>query len=350
MATTKRTLRAKRSGAFHNVEIMSFLVAYALAQGMEMAEIEHATGLREDELGDPNARLPDDLPPKLWLALLDRNQEAVALTVEAARAAPLSILCGLAHGAQYASTLRDVLTFIVEHREILADRLMIELREVGDAAMLVASHPNDHMDSGCTSEVGLGVTARMIHEIMQPRIRPKQIDLRFPPKGPVSDYSDFFGVPVAFEQAETAMVFHRAALETPVERANPRLFEAVRRHFELARSRLELRPETSGLSRLRHAINESAARGDYRTSTIINLARISKRTAQRIAAENETTLKSMIEEVRLDNAKAFLSDLQISAETVSSLVGYSDDRAFRRAFKRLTGLSPSQFRKNLRDF
>ncbi|MEL6965237.1 MAG: helix-turn-helix transcriptional regulator, partial [Pseudomonadota bacterium] len=57
-----------------------------------------------------------------------------------------------------------------------------------------------------------------------------------------------------------------------------------------------------------------------------------------------TSLQTLIDDIRVAHAKEFLSDPAIRIETVALLVGYSDDRAFRRAFKRWTGQTPSTYR------
>ncbi|MEO0539213.1 MAG: helix-turn-helix domain-containing protein [Cyanobacteria bacterium P01_A01_bin.123] len=40
-----------------------------------------------------------------------------------------------------------------------------------------------------------------------------------------------------------------------------------------------------------------------------------------------------------------MDDPALGIEAVSSQLGYSDDRAFRRAFKRWTGKTPAEFRQ-----
>ena len=44
-------------------------------------------------------------------------------------------------------------------------------------------------------------------------------------------------------------------------------------------------------------------------------------------------------------AQAYLADEQISISEVSYLLGFSEQSAFQRAFKRWTGSTPVQFRK-----
>ena len=99
------------------------------------------------------------------------------------------------------------------------------------------------------------------------------------------------------------------------------------------------------LAELRRGIMENAAQGEYGAAAAAARANISLRTAQRLAKQYGTSLNALIDEIRLANAKSFLSNLEIDIATVGQIVGYTDVRSFRRAFKRWTGLSPKEYRK-----
>lgn len=71
---------------------------------------------------------------------------------------------------------------------------------------------------------------------------------------------------------------------------------------------------------------------------------VSPRTLRRKLAEQGTSYNVIIDEVRKRRAINLLSTSRLSAEEISSRVGYSDASNFRHAFKRWTGLSPSDFR------
>jgi AraC-like DNA-binding protein len=50
--------------------------------------------------------------------------------------------------------------------------------------------------------------------------------------------------------------------------------------------------------------------------------------------------------IRLDHAKELLTDTSIPINEVGRSVGYSSDRYFCDAFKAKTGMSPSRYRKS----
>ena len=123
------------------------------------------------------------------------------------------------------------------------------------------------------------------------------------------------------------------------------MFRFVEHHFTKLRQQLGSDRYPTALAELRQGIMENAVQGEYGAAAAAASANISLRTAQRLAKEHGTSLNTLIGDIRLANAKSFLSDLEIDIATVGQIVGYTDDRSFRRAFKRWTGLTPKEYRK-----
>ncbi|MEO1495024.1 MAG: AraC family transcriptional regulator ligand-binding domain-containing protein [Pseudomonadota bacterium] len=331
------------TGTIH-IGMPSTVVAFALSRGMTADDIRAATGFDVSLLGNPDVRPPDSVVHHLWNALTAAQPDR-PIPLEAAKAAPFSTLGGLAHGMQYAATMREAVAFSRRNGCVLADRLDISLRETASEAMLLASHPNDVIDNGCTAEMGAGVLARFIREVLGLKDVLRRVDLSHPARGPVSAYEEFFLCPVRFGAPGNAVVLERDALDTPVRMAEPSMFAFIEQHFDILRRQIETLAQRDPLSSLRRAITDSAAAGDYRAEAVSQRLGLRLRAAQRLAAKHGTTLANLIDEARRANAEAFLSDRSMSVQMVASVLGYSDDRAFRRAFKRWTGISPTDYRR-----
>ncbi len=66
---------------------------------------------------------------------------------------------------------------------------------------------------------------------------------------------------------------------------------------------------------------------------------------RRFRAATGYSPKDYVQSLRVEEAKQFLEMDDHSVEAVSEAVGYSDSRAFRRLFKKMTGLSPAEYRR-----
>ena len=71
---------------------------------------------------------------------------------------------------------------------------------------------------------------------------------------------------------------------------------------------------------------------------------MSRRTLQRKLAEAETTYLKLVDDTRRDLALRYLEDPRRSITDITFTLGFSQQSAFTRAFKRWTGVAPSAFR------
>ncbi len=69
---------------------------------------------------------------------------------------------------------------------------------------------------------------------------------------------------------------------------------------------------------------------------------------RKFRAASGVTPQAYIQRVRLDVAKPLLEDSDASVAQIAAEVGFSDENAFRKAFARRTGLSPTQYRKQFK--
>ena len=76
---------------------------------------------------------------------------------------------------------------------------------------------------------------------------------------------------------------------------------------------------------------------------------LSERTFKRRfrAATGETTI-SYVQRIRVERAKRALETGSAPIEEISWAVGYEDPASFRRLFKRVTGLTPGEYRRRFR--
>jgi AraC-like DNA-binding protein len=66
---------------------------------------------------------------------------------------------------------------------------------------------------------------------------------------------------------------------------------------------------------------------------------------QRKLAEEGLAFEDLVDEMRRDLALRYLADPKIAVAEVAYLLGYSEPSPFNRAFKRWTGVTPSEARR-----
>lgn len=71
---------------------------------------------------------------------------------------------------------------------------------------------------------------------------------------------------------------------------------------------------------------------------------------RRFKAATGCTLIEYLQKLRVEQAKRLLETGELPVDDISTAVGYEDASFFRRLFKRLTGLTPSQYRRMFQPF
>jgi AraC-like DNA-binding protein len=174
-------------------------------------------------------------------------------------------------------------------------------------------------------------------------------EVRFQHAAPVdcAEYQRIFRCPVLFEQADNALVFPKRLLATALGQADAQvramldayadrlLGEIQQGHSVLDRARLELSRQ---LPELGADLQQIAAR----------LA-LSPRTLQRRLREAGLSFSQLVDETRQQLVLHYLCDPALELAEIAFLVGFSEPGSLNRAFRRWTGQSPGEYRRQLRD-
>ncbi len=73
---------------------------------------------------------------------------------------------------------------------------------------------------------------------------------------------------------------------------------------------------------------------------------LSVRSLRRRLKENESSYQELLDDVRMNLAIGYLRESNMPGEDVAALAGFSEYSNFRRAFRRWTGRSPAEYRKD----
>ncbi|MEM6415498.1 MAG: helix-turn-helix domain-containing protein [Pseudomonadota bacterium] len=333
----------KTPGKSFSGAMIAATLPIALSSGITIEKIGETLELSVQDFFAPTARLPDDILPRLWL-MIHEARPSDPTPIFAGKSAPWSAMGGLFEAAQFASTVGDAVGFITNHTALLADRGSLQVTIDEELAAFEIHHPMDVIDSGMTNHAGLALFYRVLGEIASDGIELARVEVATNCFGGVTAYTEYFGAEVREHSSRSALVFHRSFLEKPTSYASTELFQYAKTYFELIKERHTHLARSDDLARLKSAIYRNAEQGRFDGASAAAIAGFSLRSAQRILGENNLTFTGVITDARREIATDLLSQSQFSVDKVGQVVGYSDVRSFRRAFRRWTGMSPSAFR------
>jgi AraC-like DNA-binding protein len=101
----------------------------------------------------------------------------------------------------------------------------------------------------------------------------------------------------------------------------------------------------SGVARVRSVISERVRGQRPDADTVARELAMSTRAMQRLLKDNGTSFRQVLDQVRNEHARGYLSSTAFSDGEVSFLLGFEDPNSFYRAFRSWNGMSPSEFRR-----
>jgi AraC-like DNA-binding protein len=129
--------------------------------------------------------------------------------------------------------------------------------------------------------------------------------------------------------------------DRPLPSANRQLAAVFDRMLTEELARLD---KSDVVARARAAVLEHLSSGEGTEEETAKQLHMSPRTLQRKLAEANTTYLQLVDDARKDLALRYIEDPRRSVTDITFSLGFSQPSAFTRAFKRWTGLSPSDHR------
>jgi AraC-like DNA-binding protein len=98
---------------------------------------------------------------------------------------------------------------------------------------------------------------------------------------------------------------------------------------------------------LRAIIRPYLAQGHPHVSLVAEIVGMSERTLQRRLAQSRSTYSDIVQEARFSIASDLMADSDLNIADIAFAAGYENAPHFSRAFKRLTGMTPRDYRCGL---
>lgn len=156
-------------------------------------------------------------------------------------------------------------------------------------------------------------------------------------------YEAFFNCPVLFEQAEVSVHFPLNVLHSPMPQRDPALRSLLDRQVQALMRAL---PMTTGFeSRLQQTLLKLLVEGEPTLQRAAHAMNLSSRTLQRRLQAHQLTWQQWLDLSREQLAMDYLTNLSLSLSDIALLLGFSEQSAFTRAYRRWTGQSPGQYRR-----
>jgi AraC-like DNA-binding protein len=195
------------------------------------------------------------------------------------------------------------------------------------------------------SEETLAAWVTFGHWISGLDIPPSEVRFQHPAPADTGEHLRIFRCPVLFGQADNALVFPKRLLSTPLGQADAQ----VRLMLDAYAERLlgEIQQGHSVLDRARLELIRQLPEAGAELGLIAARLAISPRTLQRRLREAGLSFNRLVDETRQQLVLRYLRDPALELAEIAFLVGFSEPGSLARAFRRWTGQSPGEYRRQL---
>lgn len=311
--------------------------------GASSDELLQLAKIDRGRIAEVNGRFALDEFARLQVSAMDlTGDEALGLRI--AEQANDSAFELIAHLVSHAPTLREALGVCLQFQRIVTDGTRLALHEATSIATLeyefARSVPrSDRMHA----EFVVTALLRLVRTFGGPKVPARVASFEHEPPAHRREYTRIFGGAERFGRPTTALAFDRAVLDRKHLHQHPELYSILRAQAERA-----LEQVTDGLRPSEQIRQYLLARPPSRIPDIATAARdlgTSERSLRRRLAADATSYRSIVRATLEASAGHMLLDPSRSIQETAHALGFSDAGTFHRAFKKWTGMTPTEYRE-----
>ncbi len=240
-------------------------------------------------------------------------------------------------------TLREALEQYERYAALVNDGIVVGFEVQEAESILTYECPDPSCYLPLNLERILAQSVTRARRYVSEKLFLRRVGFAHEPQTALARYTSVFGCPVAFAQRRCFLTFDSAFLGFEIAQPNPFLHQALTRHVESLMRRLQARRRVS--LQVRRLLEKQLSRGMMDSAEVAEQLAMSRQTLYRKLRGEGLSYQDVVEAVRRDKALAYLAEGRHSLSEIAFLLGFSEQSAFSRAFKRWTGKSPLQYRQ-----
>ena len=279
-----------------------------------------------------------------WMAQTGRDLSPMELGFHASRTVSLSSLDVRMQGALLnAVSGLERLLLVTQIAAIEDSAVIAGVRREGGQFRLFTSMPRiaRHPHACLVEWVNLSVMVEMVRSIAGASWMPSEMTFISRAKVPDAALAAFERTRILGDQPATSIVIEAAALANPSGQPDAAAIAAL----EAARARGDAADFWTFPAALRSAIQPYLKDGQVGLAHAAEMVGMSQRTLQRRLKLSGTSFAETVQQARFDLARQWLGDASLKVGDIAAMAGYENPQHFSRAFRKFSGLTPSDYRQ-----
>lgn len=303
------------------------------------------TGIDECDLDAPDGFSTWEQEVRFYQNLIDLAKDP-CLGLAIAQAHPLAVYGLFGYAILSAPSFRHVLSIVESYVDLTYTICDFRFEVKGGRGILEIrpKYPINPALTNLLCDRDVGCCYVGFSEALGEPVQLEEIHLAHDGAGQQQRYKQFFNCPVHFEQNVNRVIFDAKLLDRQLPMRDFHATAICEQQCQLMLARLG--SQGSFIEELRQKILAKPGHSFPEIETLSEQLNMSVRTLRRRLSEQGTSYRNILDGIRFDLAKEYLSQSKLSLDMISELLGYHDAASFSHAFKRWSkGQTPSGWRR-----
>ncbi len=322
--------------------VLPHLIAWVESRSVDASPIRRLVG--RTRLEDPDVRVPEAVTEMAWrlAATLTRDD---ALGVRLAESLPRGALDLIEYALRSSPSLGNGLDRLARYGRLLSDRVAARTHREGEGLLFLVHDTATTSVSPARAEFALAMALKLARDCTGTDITPLRVGFAHPAPVNMAEHRRFFRGHVRFAAGSSSMSLSAADAARPMRDADEALEGIIRRRLENALGDRDRSRAGTMSTHVRRLLVEHLGQSALTLDAVATALAVSRRTLTRRLAEEGTSFRHILDEVRSEFARALLQDRSLSIGDIAFFLQYSEPAAFYRSFRRWTGRTPQAFRE-----
>jgi len=240
------------------------------------------------------------------------------------------------------NTLRAALERLERYHRVISDVKFLKLDETEEGLRLTLLVSGEEGDIPERNDAALALILSMCRMNYVEDLAPVSVTFTHSMPSCSARFFEYFRCPILFDAPANSLTLSIEAVDKHLPGSHPQLAEL---HDQIMIEYIARLDQEQITQRVKAIIVDQLPSGNVTDESVSRVIGMSARKLQRQLESAGTTFNTLLNGIRQDLAKRYLREQQICMIELAFLLGFSESSAFSRAFKRWTGVTPSEFRK-----
>lgn len=330
------------------VHFLRLVIDYLAEAEIPAGDLLFNAGLSQHQLDDPNGRIAfDQFNTLCELSATALNEPSLGLKL--GQSISPGHLGSHGFALMSCSTGAELMQQHMRYSSLTIDAAHVVIEQKGNDIIRYwrSNLPDGKALGRLQDELNLATTVTLARGFTHRQdLNPKWVSFRHSKPDDIGVYESLFRCPVRFSQPETAICVDAEYLTLPLPHANPQIRRIMDDLCAQLVNQLGVALEPAWLAMARKCVLDSFKLGLPDSKSVAEAIGMSEEALKTRFSERGLSFRGFVDELRQALALGYVRDPHLSLVDIAYLLGFSEQSAFQRAFKRWTGKTPGEYRKS----